>query len=201
MYHVHIVLMGSKITTYSLLLLFAALGAAVVFALVNGNRGTTPAEISQVNTGSSAPIPTDGPDEGDPAPEFEVETLGGETFSMADQRGQVVVVNFWATWCAPCRIEIPDLVEMQTELGDRGVRFVGISVDLDSDDVILDFAEQAGITYPIIVDDGSISEKFGGIFALPTTFVIDREGIIRRRKAGIESRETLMPVLEDVSGI
>lgn len=190
----------SKVTTYTVLLLFAVLGAAVVFALRSGDPGSATPDISQVNVRSRVTVPADGLAEGDPAPDFEMEALEGDAFRLADEVGKVVVLNFWATWCAPCRVEIPDLVEMQSELVDDGVRFVGISLDLDSDEVILDFAEHAGINYPVIVDDGSISEIFGGVYALPTTFVIDRDGIIRRRKTGIESKDSLMPLLRDLSG-
>ncbi len=192
--------MRSKVTTYTVLLLFAVLGAAVVFALGVGKSENTSPDISRVSAGSSSTAVANGVDEGDPAPDFEMNVLGGETFRLADEIGRVVVVNFWATWCAPCRVEIPDLVEMQSELADDGVRFVGISVDHEGDDVISDFVEQVGINYPVIVDDGSISETFGGVYALPTTFVIDRDGIIRHRKAGIESKETLMPLLQELSG-
>lgn len=190
--------MLSKLTTYVALLFVALLGAAVVFALSEGDGGRAVPEISSVQSGRSVSTADEHSDEGEPAPEFEMETLDGDTFRLADHAGDVVVLNFWATWCAPCRVEIPDLVEMQSELAGDGVRFVGISVDHEDDAIIRSFVENAGINYPVLVDDGSVSEKYGGVYALPTTFVIDREGIIQRRKPGIVSKNSLMPLLRDL---
>jgi len=191
--------MPSKPVTYSILLLAAVLGAAMVLAIGTGGTDSSAPDLAGVQWQPRAPMPSDGPEEGEPAPDFHMETLGGAAFHLAEHAGEVVVVNFWATWCAPCRVEIPDLIEMQAELTDKGVRFVGVSVDHEDDAVIRSFAEGAGINYPVIVDDGSISEKYGGVYALPMTFVIDRSGIVRFRKAGIVSRSTLMPMLEDLA--
>lgn len=133
------------------------------------------------------------------APEFRLPTLDGDTLSMADLMGQVVVINFWATWCAPCRVEIPDLIEMQDAMADKGVRFVGIALEADAVDAVRAFADEADFNYPIVLDDGDVADDFGGIYALPTTILIDREGVIVRHIPGLVTRSFLMPLLEDLA--
>lgn len=185
-------LMRSRLITYTVTVLVAALGAAVVFAI--GTRLDRPA------TGDAAPPSgTQWMDEGDPAPDFELSTLDGDTFRLAEYTGRVVVLNFWATWCAPCRVEIPDLIDMQTEFGEDVVRFVGISVDHQGKDVVSSFVDEMGVNYPVVIDDGSVSDKYGGIYALPMTFVIDHEGTIRWRKAGLVRRDALEPAIGDLT--
>ncbi len=134
--------------------------------------------------------------DGEPAPYFALTTLEGGTLTLEDLEGHVVVLNFWATWCAPCLVEIPDLIEMQAELEDRGVRFVGISIDHEGPDVVRAFAEEAEFNYPIVFDDGEVADAYGGVYALPTTILIDREGHVRRKISGLVTKNLLMPLLE-----
>lgn len=184
--------MRSRLITYTVTVLVAALGAAVVFAI-----GTS---LDRTATGDAAsPNGTEWMAEGDPAPDFELSTLDGDTFRLADYTGRVVVLNFWATWCAPCRVEIPDLIDMQTEFGADVVRFVGISVDHQGKDVVSSFVDEVGVNYPVVIDDRSVSEKYGGIYALPMTFVIDHEGTIRWRKAGLVRKDELEPAIGDLT--
>lgn len=137
--------------------------------------------------------------DGEPAPYFALATLDGETLTLEDLKGNVIVLNFWATWCAPCRVEIPDLIEMQAELGDEGVRFVGISLDHDGVDVVRAYGEEAGFNYPIVMDDGEVADAYGGVYALPTTIVIDRDANVRRRISGLVTTDLLMPILEELA--
>lgn len=133
-----------------------------------------------------------------PAPDFTLPTLEGGTFDLSEHRGEVVVLNFWATWCGPCRIEIPDFVRLQEELGDEGVQFVGVSLDEAGFEVVRPFAEEFGINYPLVVDDGALAEQYGGVYGLPTTFIIDREGRVRRAVPGMMTEEMLRPMLEEL---
>lgn len=192
--------MRPRLLTYLSTVLVALAGAAVVFALA-------PADVSFLSS-SRADAESDQTrgtttwmGEGDPAPHFELRTMAGDVFSLEDNEGRVVVLNFWATWCAPCRVEIPDLIEMQSDFGDEAVRFVGISVDHQGEEVVRPFMEEMAFNYPVVIDDGTVSEQYGGIFALPMTFVIDRDGTIRWRKAGIVTREALAPLLNELTGL
>ncbi|AEN72897.1 alkyl hydroperoxide reductase/ Thiol specific antioxidant/ Mal allergen [Rhodothermus marinus SG0.5JP17-172] len=131
-----------------------------------------------------------------PAPDFEAPGLDGAPFRLSAHRGSVILLNFWATWCAPCRTEIPDLVALQRELGDRGLLVVGVSTDEEGAEVVAPFAANFKINYPVVLDDGSVSEAYGGIWALPTTVVIDRAGRIRYEIIGIFPTEEMRPRLE-----
>lgn len=129
------------------------------------------------------------------APDFSLPALDGSTFQLSDHFGKVIVVNFWATWCPPCRHEIPDFIELQNELGEKGLLFVGISLDEEGFDVVRPFVEEYGVNYPMVVDDGTAAQQYGPIAAMPTTFVINREGLVRRYAPGMLTKEALRPVL------
>lgn len=137
----------------------------------------------------------------EPAPYFALTTLDGEMLTLEELEGNVVVLNFWATWCAPCRVEIPDLIEMQDALEEKGIRFVGISLDHDGADVVRAFAEEIGFNYPIVMDDGEVADAFGGVYALPTTILIDRDGNVRRKISGLVTKSFLMPLLEELADV
>jgi cytochrome c biogenesis protein CcmG/thiol:disulfide interchange protein DsbE len=130
------------------------------------------------------------------APDFEMKTLEGDTFELADHRGDVVVVNFWATWCAPCVQEIPTFIEMQRKFGDDGLQFVGVSLDKQGFEVVRPFAEKMQINYPLVVDDGSLAKEFGGLQGVPTTYVVDTDGQIQHRIEGITTEQHLRSLVD-----
>lgn len=131
------------------------------------------------------------------APDFTRTTMTGDTFRLAEQRGMIVVLNFWATWCGPCREEIPDFIKLQKEF--RGdVLFVGISLDEGGFETVRPYAERMGINYPIVMDNGTLSRKFGGVPALPTTFVVGRDGVIKGYAPGMLTEDMLRPELEQL---
>ena len=131
-----------------------------------------------------------------PAPDFTLPALADGPFRLADHRGKVIVLNFWATWCAPCRADIPDFVALQRELRDEGVLFVGVSLDQEGAPVVEPFAREYAINYPVVLDPAqTLAEPYGGFGGLPTTFLLDREGRIRYRVLGIMPRESLVPRL------
>lgn len=141
-----------------------------------------------------------------PAPDLRLQTLDGRHLSLhpdaasltktgAESSPSVVLVNFWATWCPPCRREIPDLIELQQSYGDEGLRVIGISLDRGDPEAVRRFAGETGINYPVVIDDGTAAEAFGGVPALPTTYLIGPDGRIRGRVPGLVTRETLTPAL------
>ena len=114
------------------------------------------------------------------APDFEVETFAGETLRLSDLEGQVVVLNFWASWCPPCRWEMPAFEEISQEYRDQGVIFVGIAMSDTLEDA-KGFADQTGVTYPLALDATNEIVRAYEVRTLPTTFFIDKEGRIQRR--------------------
>ena len=133
--------------------------------------------------------------EGRPAPTFAAETIDGETFRLREHRGEVVVVNVWATWCAPCRVEMPGFVDLQEEFRDRGVRFVGVSVDREGTGVVQSFVEDEGINFPQIVAPALANRHFPGE-VVPRTYLIDKDGRIRYKHSGVILKWALDDALE-----
>ncbi len=129
-----------------------------------------------------------------PAPEWALRDLEGETVRSADFAGKVVVLNFWATWCPPCRMEIPGFVKFQEEFGED-VTIVGVSLDQTGVADVKAFSEGMKINYPVVMGDAEIVADYGGVQAIPTTFIIDREGQIRNVHQGYLSRRELEKVV------
>jgi peroxiredoxin len=125
------------------------------------------------------------------APDIQLETLEGDTVRLSEYRGKVVVLNFWATWCPPCRREIPDLMRLQDRFGSRGLRVIGVSLDREGKAVVQRYVDDVGIDYTVGIDDGSIAQAFGGVPALPTTYIIGRSGRIRGRVPGLATEAML----------
>jgi peroxiredoxin len=122
----------------------------------------------------------------EPAPDVELKTLDGQPFRLSELRGRVVLLNFWATWCGPCRKEIPELNAMHRDLEARGFSVVGVST-YDSADQIKDFQKDLRQDYKLALGDADAQAKFA-VSALPTTFIIDREGRIREKIIGERNR-------------
>lgn len=118
-----------------------------------------------------------------PAPEFSRRDLDGARFSLADYRGKVVLLNFWATWCAPCLTEMPQFMEWQKQYAAQGFQVVGVSID-DSEAPAARTAEKLRLNYPVVMGDATLAEQYGGVLGVPVTFLIDRYGIVRARING-----------------
>ena len=128
-----------------------------------------------------------------PAPNWTLKDVNGKSVSSDQFKGKVVVVDFWATWCPPCRAEMPGYVALQKKYGKDGLVIVGMSVDAQGPGVVKKFVEQNGINYEIVMADDEVQTAFAGkepITGIPTTFIIDRDGKIRDRKVGAESTES-----------
>jgi cytochrome c biogenesis protein CcmG/thiol:disulfide interchange protein DsbE len=126
---------------------------------------------------------------GKPAPAFTLQDLNGNSVSLADFRGKVVILDFWATWCPPCIKEIPDFIELYKKYEDKGFAMVGISLDQAGISVVKSFAQKFQINYPILMADGKVDKAYGGITSIPTTFVIDSAGNIRQKYIGYRDKD------------
>ena len=120
---------------------------------------------------------------GQPAPGFTLTDVSGQRLSLSEYRGKVVILDFWATWCAPCKEEIPYFVDMQNRLGPRGLQILGISMD-DDERPVRAFQQQFKMNYPVAVGTTQLAEQYGGVLGLPITFVIDPQGRIVSRHIG-----------------
>lgn len=130
-------------------------------------------------------------------PDFSGETVLGQTkIDNASLRGQVVLVNFWATWCPPCRKEIPSLMEMQDKYKARGFTILGISMDEGGRKVVTKFLEKLKVNYPVIIGDSSLARGFGGVMGVPASFLVDREGNLVKRYDGYTSEKVLSGEIE-----
>jgi peroxiredoxin len=125
---------------------------------------------------------------GQTAPDFALTDLSGKTVRLADFKGKVVLLDFWATWCAPCREEIPEFVELQKQYAERGFILLGVALDEEGAAVVKPFAQQFGINYPVVIGNTRITAAYGGIQALPTAFLIGRDGRILETFVGDRGR-------------
>jgi len=129
-------------------------------------------------------------DQGEKAPNFALKTYDGKTVELKKLEGKVVVVNFWATWCPPCRAEIPGMVEVYGKYKSKGLEIVGVSLDRGGWNQVKPFVQKMNIPYPVVMDDGKLLDQYGGIDAIPTTFIVDRKGNIVKKHIGYYSKES-----------
>ncbi len=125
---------------------------------------------------------------GKPAPSFTLQDLKGNQISLSDFKGKVVILDFWATWCPPCVMEIPHFIELYEQYKGRGFAMVGISVDREGVSVVESFVRKYRVNYPILMTDGQVQKAYGGIPNIPTTFVIDSAGNIRQKYIGYRDK-------------
>ncbi len=150
----------------------------------------------------STPVPTPHP-KGRKAPDFALQTLDGSALRLSDLSGQVVIVDFWATWCGPCKRSIPDLIELQNEFKEQGFTIVGVSLDrrgADPAGAVRNFVEKMSINYPIVMGSPEVVQDYGGVKFIPTAFIVDKEGFIAKQITGLqpkaEIRKEIVKLLE-----
>jgi thiol-disulfide isomerase/thioredoxin len=122
------------------------------------------------------------------APDFTLESLDGKNVKLSDLRGKAVLLNFWATWCGPCKIEMPWFVELQNEYGSQGLQIVGVAMDDSGKDEIAQFAKEMGVNYPVLLGKEAVGDEYGGVPALPESFFISRDGKIVDKIIGLRGK-------------
>jgi len=126
------------------------------------------------------------------APDFTLKDTNGKRVSLSDFKGKVVVLNFWATWCGPCKVEMPWFQEFQKEYAGQGLVILGLVDDVDAGkDTIAKVAEKAGVTYPILLADGKVQKAYGGVDVLPMSFYVDRNGVVVEETAGLGPKDEI----------
>ena len=174
---------------------------AAVYLIDRGTRGS-----ARLVMNSAAPAATS-PSENTVAPDVSMKDLSGKDVSLLDFRGKVVLVNFWATWCGPCRFEIPSLIEFQQKYADRGFVVLGVAMDDEGKSVVEPYitkerfdvaGQQAAINYTILLGNDAVAEKFGGIIGIPTSYLISRDGKIVKQIIGLVDHNKLAAAIESL---
>jgi cytochrome c biogenesis protein CcmG/thiol:disulfide interchange protein DsbE len=136
-----------------------------------------------------------------PAQDFALRDSRGNLVRLSDYRGKVVLLNFWATWCGPCKAEIPWFVEFESKYKSQGFAVLGVSMDEDGWKIVQPFIEMMRVNYPMMLGDDALGSKYGGIDSLPETFLIDRKGRVAAKQTGLTDktiyREQIMKLLQE----
>jgi len=170
------------------LLIGLAAGLVVFYGIPAWPTGGQP--VSAAIPGGPAATPAPAPVVGAPAPDFTLNDLSGNQVTLSNFRGQVVLINFWATWCGPCLIEMPAIERRYAALKDQG--FVVLAIDLDEPITeVSAFVHELGLTFPVLLDPGAAINDLYRVRGLPTSFVVDREGVIQQLHIGLMTEEQL----------
>lgn len=174
--------------------------AAMMIAAACGQQTETPAGHT-TKTSTATAATTTAPEVvvvGQPMPAYSAKLLDGSDFNLATEKGNVIFLNLWATWCGPCRYEIPELEKLHKDLAAKNFKVVGVSVDEGSDQVVREFVDEQNMTYPVALDpDGQLAVLLDTTI-LPTSIIVDRQGNVVWKKLGVVSTtdEEMIKVLE-----
>ena len=124
-----------------------------------------------------------------PAADFTLNDLSGKPVQLSQLRGKVVILDFWATWCPPCKAEIPHFKELYTEYQPKGLEIIGIALDQGGVSDVAPFAREQAINYPLVIGNPQVVESYGGIRGIPTTFLIDKKGRIAAKYVGYQDKQ------------
>jgi cytochrome c biogenesis protein CcmG/thiol:disulfide interchange protein DsbE len=133
-----------------------------------------------------------------PAPDFALKDSDGKIVKLSDYKGKVVLLDFWATWCGPCKIEIPWFMDIQRKSKDRGFEVLGVAMDDEGWEVVRPFAAKMAINYRLVIGNDMTAQAYGGVDALPTTFLIDRSGKIAAVHVGLSSKKEFEDGIEQL---
>jgi thiol-disulfide isomerase/thioredoxin len=155
------------------------------------SRQSTNAKTAQNVSGSTIPSGSD-PAIGSMAPGFSLKSVpDGQTVTLASLKGKAVLVNFWATWCGPCKIEMPWLIDLQKKYGPEGLQIVGITKEDTDEKAIASFMKKMGVNYTVVVGTPAVQDLYGGIDGLPTSFFLGRSGKVVQEIIGLDSESKL----------
>ncbi len=192
--------MKSALAAVCCLLIFASAGCQKKTNTPTLQKTSATAPAARATKNVSAVVAVE-PRTGKKVPLFSWTDENGKKITIDEfAQGGGVLVNFWATWCGPCRKEIPDLVALESEYRAKGVKIIGISLDRDGDAMatVTEFVNGAGIKYPIIIDNGQLEKGFGGIRGIPTTFFVDKNGMITKRMIGLQSKAAFAQAMDAI---
>jgi cytochrome c biogenesis protein CcmG/thiol:disulfide interchange protein DsbE len=164
-------------------LVFVALFVAVLAMLASGKYLD--------RTRKHGPLKLVGNVQGLPAPDFQLPSLDGSKVKLSDFRGKAVLLNFWATWCPPCKVEMPWFADLQKQYGKDGLVILGVAMDDSAPDKIAQFASEMGVNYPILLGTDQLSDDYGNVDSLPTIFYISRDGTIVDKMVGLFDRKDI----------
>jgi peroxiredoxin len=161
--------------------LTAAIGTALLLGSMFSGCSSSPNGVSAASVKADKDRKT--------APDFALKDADGKVVHLSDYRGKVVLLDFWATWCGPCKIEIPWFMDMQRRDKDRGFEVLGVAMDDEGWEAVKPFLSQMGVNYRVVIGNDTTAQLYGGVDALPTTFLIDRTGRIAAVHIGLASKK------------
>jgi thiol-disulfide isomerase/thioredoxin len=135
------------------------------------------------------------------APDITLKDAMGRTFKLSEYKGKVVLLNFWATWCGPCKIEIPWFIEFEQKYKDKGFAMLGVSMDEEGWEVVRPYIEKSKVNYRMAIGNDSIAQLYGGVDSLPTSFLLDKEGRIASVHVGLVSKSDYENEINELFGV
>ena len=191
--------MASRKTSSWRQVAWVLLAMLVVLAIVARRAGVSRL-VHDMRQPHAAAMQTHGPapgEEGARLAGFSFRDIAGREIRYEELRGKVLLIDFWATWCEPCKVEMPGYQDLQDRYGERGLVVVGFAMDTDAA-AVRQYAREMGIRYTLALSAPELQDKFGGILGLPTTIVVDRNSVIRRKVIGFEYKQSFETTLKEI---
>lgn len=174
-----------------LLLVFSA-------SIIGCQKNTNNKDLAEAKTNSNSETMNKENTNKDAAPDFALQSTDGKTIKLSDYKGKIVIIDFWATWCPPCRKGIPDLIEIQKEFKDKVV-VIGVSLDIQSKKDVMPFMKQYGMNYPVVYGNQKVVVDYGNINAIPTSFIINKKGEVAAKHIGLVPKSTYVKKIKELT--